>query len=546
MLNAKGILLVFAAVAVGLQVCGCATSLAQKLSRSAAEPKIIPKPVKMEALDGFFTLSDETVVLVDENEREPRTLGEYASEYIGKAAGLTLDLGTATSSVSPEGAILLTTRHAKPVLGPEGYELTVTPASITVRAPEPTGLFYGLQTLVQLIPVDPADNRVPCVRIEDAPRFKWRGMHLDVGRHFFDKAFVKRYIDLIALHKMNTLHIHLTDDQGWRIEIKRYPQLTEIGSKRKESPVIGNRKKGDGTPYGGFFTQTDIRDIVEYARKRYITVVPEIEMPGHSLGALAAYPELSCAGGSHEVETKWGIFEDVYCAGNDKVFEFMEDVLTEAMELFPGEYIHIGGDECPKARWEKCPKCQARIKKEGLKDEHELQSYFVKRIEKFLNSKGRRLIGWDEILEGGLAPNASVMSWRGTEGGIAAARSGHDVVMSPTTHCYFDYYQSKNRKEEPEAIGGFLPLEKVYSFEPVPVELASEHQKHVIGAQGNVWTEYIHTPSDVEYMALPRMCALAELVWTPAELKDWDDFRDRLDRFLERLDAMGVNYRKPE
>jgi hexosaminidase len=371
-------------------------------------------------------------------------------------------------------------------------------------------------------------------------------MHLDVGRHFFDKEFVKRYIDLIALHKMNTFHIHLTDDQGWRIEIKKYPRLTEIGSKRKESPMIGNRKKGDGTPYRGFFTQDDIREIVEYARKRYITVVPELEMPGHSLGALAAYPELSCTGGPHEVMTRWGVFEDVYCAGNDKVFEFMEDVLTEVIELFPGEYIHIGGDECPKARWEKCPKCQARIKKEGLKDEHELQSYFVKRIEKFLNSKGRRLIGWDEILEGGLAPNASVMSWRGTEGGIAAARSGHDVVMSPTTHCYFDYYQSKNRKQEPEAIGGFLPLDIVYSFEPVPAELAPEQRKHVIGAQGNVWTEYIHTPSDVEYMALPRMCALAEVVWTPAELKDWDDFRDRLDRFAERLDAMGVNYRKPE
>jgi hexosaminidase len=500
----------------------------------------------METLGGFFTVSAETVVLVDEDEGEVKALGEYASEYLGKAAGLTLNLDTASSSVPPEGAILLTTRLAKTALGPEGYELTVSPASVTVRAPELNGLFYGLQTLVQLIPVDPADNRVPCVRIEDTPRFKWRGMHLDVGRHFFDKEYVKRYIDLIALHKMNTFHIHLTEDQGWRIEIKKYPKLTEIGSKRKESPVRGNRKKGDGTPYGGFFTQNDIREIVEHARKRYITVVPEVEMPGHSLGALAAYPELSCTGGPHEVMTRWGVFEDVYCAGNDKVFEFMEDVLTDVMELFPSEYIHIGGDECPKARWEKCPKCQARIKNEGLKDEHELQSYFIKRIEKFLNSKGRRLIGWDEILEGGLAPNASVMSWRGTEGGIAAARSGHDVVMSPTTHCYFDYYQSKNRKEEPEAIGGFLPLEKVYSFEPVPAELTPEQGKHVVGAQGNVWTEYIHTPADVEYMALPRMCALAEVVWTPAELKDWDDFRERLDHLTKRLDAMGVNYRKPE
>jgi len=546
MLNAKGVLLVFAALALALPVWGCANSLAQKVSRSGSEPKIIPKPVKMETLGGFFTVSDETVVLVDENEGESRALGEYASEYLGRAAGLTLDLRTATSSVPPEGAILLTTRLAKSALGPEGYELTVTPASITVRAPELNGLFYGIQTLVQLIPVDPTDNKVPCVRIEDTPRFKWRGMHLDVGRHFFDTEYVKRYIDLIALHKMNTFHIHLTEDQGWRIEIKKYPRLTEIGSKRKESPVEGNRNKGDGVPYGGFYTQDDIREIVEYARKRYITVVPEVEMPGHSLGALAAYPELSCTGGPHEVMTRWGVFEDVYCAGNDKVFEFMEDVLTEVMELFPSEYIHIGGDECPKARWEKCAKCQARIEKEGLKDEHELQSYFIKRIEKSLNSKGRRLIGWDEILEGGLAPNASVMSWRGTEGGIAAARSGHDVVMSPTTHCYFDYYQSKNKKEEPEAIGGFLPLEKVYSFEPVPAELAPEQRKHVIGAQGNIWTEYIRTPSDVEYMALPRMCALAEVVWTPAELKDWDDFMDRLDRFLERLDAMGVNYRKPE
>jgi hexosaminidase len=345
---------------------------------------------------------------------------------------------------------------------------------------------------------------------------------------------------------MNVFHLHLTEDQGWRIEIKKYPRLTEVGSKRKATPILSNRKKLDGKPYGGYYTQDELREIVTYAKERYITVVPEIEMPGHSIGALAAYPELGCTGGPYEVRQFWGVETDVYCAGEEKVYEFLENVLLEVFDIFPSEFIHIGGDECPKARWEECPKCQAMIEKEGLKNEHELQSYFITRMEKCINKHNRRIIGWDEILEGGLAPNAAVMSWRGIKGGFVAANMGHDVVMSPTSHCYLDYYQSKDRESEPPAIGGFLPLEKVYSFNPVPDSLDAEKAKHILGAQGNVWTEYIPTPEQAEYMAFPRGSAIAEVVWSPLEKQDYAGFRKRLEPFMKRLDIMNVNYRKPE
>jgi hexosaminidase len=348
---------------------------------------------------------------------------------------------------------------------------------------------------------------------------------------------------------MNTFHWHLTEDQGWRIEIKKYPKLTEVGAYRKET-IVGHPRRSeprvyDNTPYGGFYTQDEVRDIVAYAKSKFVTVIPEIEMPGHALAALAAYPELSCTGGPFEVATRWGIFDDVYCAGKEETFKFLEDVLTEVMDLFPSQYIHVGGDECPKTKWQKCPDCQKRIKDEGLKDENELQSYFIKRMEKFISSKGRRLIGWDEILEGGLPPEATVMSWRGVEGGIEAAKQDHDVIMTPTTYVYLDYYQS-DPQDQPLAIGGYLPLEKVYSFDPEFEELNQEQQKHILGVQGNVWTEYIATPEHLEYMTYPRMIAISEIGWSPSSLKDFDDFLARFSVERKRLDEMGINYFKGE
>jgi len=385
---------------------------------------------------------------------------------------------------------------------------------------------------------------VPACLIKDDPQYAYRGMHLDVGRHMFPVASIKRYIDMIALHKMNTFHWHLTEDQGWRIEIRKYPRLAEIGGFRKETLVGSARNRPqvfDGTRYGGFYTRDEIRQVVEYAKSRFVSVIPEIEMPGHSLAALAAYPELSCTGGPFEVATRWGVFDDVYCAGKEETFKFLEDVLTEVIELFPGKYIHIGGDECPKSRWEKCPFCQKRIKDEGLKDENELQSYFIQRIEKFLLSKGRNIIGWDEILEGGLAPEATVMSWRGIQGGITAAREKHDVIMTPVNYVYLNLYQSEP-EGQPIAFEGYLPLERVYSYNPMPEELKPDEQKYILGLQGNLWTEYISTPEILEYMAYPRMFALAETGWTPDRKKDFEDFLARLEIMKKRYNATGINY----
>jgi hexosaminidase len=419
-----------------------------------------------------------------------------------------------------------------------------------------TGIFHGLQTVIQILiktkpqratlEYDSQFLMVPVCKIIDSPRYSWRGMHLDVCRHFFTKEEVKKYIDYLALYKFNVFHWHLTEDQGWRIEIKKYPKLTEVGSKRKET-MIGKPvkdQKYDGRPHEGYYTQEDIKEIVAYASARHITIVPEIEMPGHSLAALASYPQYSCTGGPFEVGTRWGVFDDVYCAGNDSVFRFLQDVLDEVCALFPSTYIHIGGDECPKERWKTCAKCQKRIKDEKLKDEHELQSYFIQRIEKYLNSKGRQIIGWDEILEGGLAPNASVMSWRGTQGGIDAAKLGHYVVMSPGKPCYFDHYQSKNKTAEPLAIGGFNPVDSVYSYEPTPKILKEEEKKYIMGAQGNVWTEYITTFRQVEYMSIPRMCALSEVLWTMPGKKNYPDFKKRLIMHSLLLDKLKTNYAK--
>jgi hexosaminidase len=401
-----------------------------------------------------------------------------------------------------DDAITLTLDDADTTLGDEGYKLQVTPTRITIRAPNPAGLFYGSRTLQQLL----ARRPVPALQIVDRPRFVWRGLMLDEARHFFGKEFVKRVIDLLALHKLNVFHWHLCDDQGWRLEIRKRPRLTEVGAWRP----------GDGQRYGGLYTSADIREIVTYAQSRYVTVVPEIEMPGHATAALASHPELSCTGGPFDVATRWGIFEDVFCAGNDATFAFFQDVLGEVLELFPSKFIHIGGDECPKTRWRACPKCQKRIRDERLADEHELQSYFIRRVERFLNAYGRQLIGWDEILEGGLAPNAAVMSWRGMSGAVAAARAGHDVVASPTSHCYLDYSHEK------------IDLERAYSFDPIPAELTDEQRKHILGIQGSMWTELTPTATDVERQIWPRLCALAEVAWSPPGPRDFAGFSARL------------------
>ncbi len=373
------------------------------------------------------------------------------------------------------------------------------------------------------------------------------GINFDTGNSYIagrdPVAFIKKFIDLMALHKYNVFHWHLTEDQGWRIEIKQYPKLTTVGARRAATPIPADRTQSDGKPYDGYYTQEEIKAVVAYAQERFITVVPEIEMPGHAVAALTSYPELGCRGEGYEVRTTWGIAKDVFCAGNEAVFTFLENVLSEVLELFPSEYIHIGGDECPKDRWQECPKCQARLQAEGLADEHELQSYFIRRIEGWLDAQGRRLIGWDEILEGGLAPNATVMSWRGSQGGIDAANAGHDVVMSPTTHCYFDYYQAEDQASEPSAIGGFLPLERVYSLNPIPADIAPDKAHHVLGAQGNLWTEYIPTEAQADYMTYPRATALAEVAWSEPAGRDYADFLARLATHLGRLDRLGVKYR---
>lgn len=427
----------------------------------------------------------------------------------------------------------------------EGYELHIEKSGIHLTAGDEAGLFYGIQSLRQLswssAPGDNTGITLPQVTITDYPAFPYRGMHLDVGRHFFPVETIKTYLDLLATYKMNRFHWHLTEDQGWRIEIKKYPKLQEVAAYRSET-LVGHYNDRpftyDGKKYGGYYTQEEVKEIVAYAAERSITVIPEIELPGHAQAAIAAYPELGCTKQPIEVATKWGIYENIYCP-TETTFQFLEDVLTEVMSLFPSEYIHIGGDEAPKSQWKSSAFCQELIKKEGLKDEHELQSYFIQRIEKFLNSNGRQLIGWDEILEGGLAPNATVMSWRGESGGIEAAKQGHDVIMTPTTYCYFDYYQSVH-PDEPLAIGGFLPLEKVYGYHPIPQELSESEATHILGAQGNVWTEYIATPEKMFYMALPRMQALAEVVWTPAEQKDYSGFTHRLDQHFPVWERMGI------
>jgi len=432
---------------------------------------------------------------------------------------------------------------ADPALGTEGYELQVTPTTVTLAANSPAGIFYGQQTLRQLRTVAGA---LPCCRIWDKPRFSWRGLMVDVSRHFFTKEEIKHFLDVMALHKFNVFHWHLVDDQGWRVEIKRYPRLTEIGAWRNGigfglDAGASRNYRADGR-YGGFFTQDDVREIVAHAASRQITVVPEIELPGHSTAALAAHPEFSCSGGPYAIETQGGICAGVYCAGQDAAFQFLETILGEVIALFPSQYIHIGGDEVPKDNWQKCPRCQQRIRGEGLKNEAELQSYFIKRIEKFINARGRRLIGWDEILEGGLAPNATVMSWRGVAGGIAAANAGHDVVMTPTTHCYFDYYQGGVGQPRGADWAPLLPVEKVYEFEPIPAEIAADKVQHILGGGGNLWTEFVPNYGATQFMVYPRACALAETLWSPKDSRNYANFQARLKTHTKLLETLGVTY----
>jgi hexosaminidase len=536
-------------VVIVLMTAGCKSGSETVTERNLA---IIPAPVSITEMKGDFVFSDKSKIILTVLDNETKLAADCLAGMVRNTTGIDLPVKEGKKAVKNSVFMMLDTA----VVNNEGYILTVTPKRIVITARNAVGLFYGVQTLRQLMPVKVESPllveglvlSVPACEIKDEPRFGYRGMHLDVGRHMFPVGYIKKYIDMIALHKMNTFHLHLTEDQGWRIEIKKYPRLTEVGAFRKET-VAGHGGKRpftfDGKPYGGFYTQDEVKEIVAYAASKFVTVIPEIEMPGHSMAALASYPELGCTGGPYEVQTRWGVFDDVFCAGKEETFRFLEDVLSEVIELFPSKYIHIGGDECPKTRWEKCPLCQKRMKEEGLKDEHELQSYFIQRIEKFVLSKGRRIIGWDEILEGGLAPEATVMSWRGTAGGIAAAKQKHDVIMTPSTYVYLDYYQSEP-EGEPLAIGGYLPLEKVYSYNPMPKELTQEEQKYILGVQGNLWAEYLNSPEQMEYMAYPRMFAISEIGWTPEKLKDFEDFLARLEVLKKRYDAIGINYFKGE
>lgn len=526
---------------------GCLLALAAACSsvQQSADYRVVPLPNEITPMKGkAFTLDNRVKILYPEGDADMQRNAGFLAGYVLESTGKTLAVEAGAT-----GSHAIVLRLGLQTENPEAYLLEVNEDQVTITGSSAAGVFYGIQTLRKSLPVaKDAQVVLPPVRVNDAPRFAYRGMMLDVCRHFFSLDSVKRYIDMLALHNINRFHWHLTDDQGWRIEIKKYPQLTQIGSQRKETVIGRNSGKYDGIPYGGYYTQEEAREIVAYAKDRYITVIPEFEMPGHMQGVLAAFPELGCTGGPYDVWTQWGVSEDVICAGNDKSLELIKDVLAELIEIFPSEYIHVGGDECPKTRWEKCPKCQAKIRQLGLKDDKEhtaeqrLQSYIITEAEKFLNAHGRKIIGWDEILEGGVAPNATVMAWRGAGEGVKAAKMRHDVIMVPTTYFYFDYYQTNILDEEPLAIGGYVPIEKVYSFEPYQKELTAEENKHIIGLQANLWTEYITSFRHVEYMVLPRMAALSEIQWTQPQFKDYGDFLERMPKMFDIYDIYGYNY----
>jgi hexosaminidase len=525
----------------------------------AQEVKIIPQPVKVIKNVGNFVISSQTSLLV--TNKEDNATAAFLNGYLSDYYGFVLPVVKKAS----KNYIKLESLKNSTGLKGEGYSLISDKNGVQITGNSAIGTFYGMQTLIQLLPVEKSNSlAIALVNVKDEPRFAYRGAMLDVARHFFPVSFVKKYIDYLALHKLNYFHWHLTEDQGWRIEIKKYPKLTEIGSQRNGT-IIGRYpgKGNDNVPEKGFYTQEEVKEIVKYASDRFITVIPEIEMPGHSSAAIAAYPELSCFpnekteipanmisekskqelanGRTKLVQETWGVFTDVY-APTEYTFTFLENVLDEVMALFPSKYIHVGGDESPKDAWKRSAFCQNLIKEKGLKDEHELQSYFIQRMEKYINKKGRTLIGWDEILEGGLAPNAIVMSWRGEEGGIAAAKENHQVIMTPGSHVYLDHSQTKDEKEV--TIGGFTSLEKIYSYEPIPKELNEQQGKFVLGAQGNVWTEYMANPVKVEYMIFPRLSALSEVLWSPKGSKDWSQFQTKMETMKKRYTMWGANYFK--
>jgi hexosaminidase len=527
------------------------------LAAAACAPKnlqtinVVPYPNEVQIKSGEFCVAGADVKYDAAADERTKALIEAFAQQLSLVTG-------AESAVSEDNGEIAFILDAE--MPHEAYTLNVTKNGVEVKASGLNGFNYAIQTIKQMLPVEvfgkvaAADKKwtLPCVKINDAPRFGYRGLHMDVSRHFFDMDEVKRYLDIMEVHKLNTLHWHITDDQGWRLEIKKYPRLTEVGAVRKQTLVghLFDSEVYDGTPYGEgcYFTQDQVREILDYAAGKGITVIPEIDLPGHMLAALAAYPELGCTGGPYDVWGKWGVADDVLCVGKEKTMQFLEDVLTEVCELFPAEYVHIGGDECPKVRWEKCPHCQEKIAELGLKDddrfqaEHYLQGYVTSRMEKFLAEKGKKLIGWDEILEGELAPNATVMSWRGVAGGLQAVRMGHDAIMTPNTFFYLDYYQSLDKENEPLAIGGYLPVEKCYSYEPTVEGMTEEEKSHILGVQANLWTEYISTPDHLHYMLLPRLAALAEVQWCQPEVKSWERFLDSADEFCGIYDIMGYRY----
>ena len=549
----RSITLAYLVVAgAGLLVLSCGSK--RPVPEDVYDVSIVPLPSEVETSKGLFTFDGETAILYPSGNDAANDVADYFARMLGSASGSTFNTESFDQAVQKNNAVIFSIEPG--VGGEEGYHLSVTPDAITVTASTATGLFYGVQTLRELLPVRVESNvefpgqitwAVPCVEIDDSPRFPWRGMHLDVSRHFFDKDEVKRLLDCMALLKMNVFHWHLVDGAGWRIQIDAYPRLTEVGAWRKDirdeewsfTKIRHADPTDDKPPYGGFYTKDDIREVVAYAAIRHITIVPEIEMPGHSNAALAAYPELLCPNAE-----KTNIdYENsgVYCAGRAETFAFLETVLDEVIELFPSPYIHVGGDEVPKRYWNACPLCQKRIKDEKLADENELQSYFIKRMETFLDSRGKKLIGWDEILEGGIAPEATIMSWRGMEGGTEAARQGHDVIMTPEDYCYFNHYQG-DPQSEPLAWGGFTPLSEVYAYDPVPADLNRDEARHILGTQGCTWSEFIQTPEMLEYMTLPRMAALAEVAWTEAPNRDFSGFKSRMTEMYRRFGMMGMIY----
>ncbi len=517
---------------------------------------IIPVPTKCVAKKGEFTVNEQTVIALPNQTEEMKNAAMVFTDLFSTAAGFTLKVSD--QQAFAKSNIIRCTLNSQ-IAEEEGYRLRITPSTILLEAKTPQGIFYGFQTLRQLLPAaiessskisEPIQWTVPCAIIEDAPVFSYRGLMLDVARHFKSKEFVKRYIDLLAFHKLNTFHWHLTEDQGWRIEIKKYPKLTSVGAFRDKTLIGHGGKrpfKYTFEKYGGFYTQEEIKEVVAYAKKRFVEVIPEIEMPGHAVAALAAYPEYSCSGGPFEVESRWGVFNGIFWT-KEATVKFLVEMWNELIPLFPSAYIHIGGDEAPKVRWKRCAACQERMKKEGIPDEEHLQSYFINRMEAYLNKKGKKIIGWDEILEGDVSKRATVMSWRGVKGGIRAAQEGRDVIMSPNSHFYFDHYQS-DPKTQPLAIGGFLPLSKVYSYNPIPAELTSEQARKIKGVQANMWSEYMPTEAHTEYMGFPRAAALAEVSWSTAANRNFDSFYQRLQSIEQHYDVMGVNYcktHKPE